>query len=205
MTAIAYEKERQSTPQARSDIEIPEALIYEIVKGQPIYYKGWQAVLRGEKTIEEVMASSILQAYLVYEIGLKISPLRKKYIIGSNEAGLKFDKGDHRAADIALWTKDALRGKPLDNHYATVMPDIVIEVDTKADLLHNPNYYFDKTKHLHSKGVRRVLWVFTSSEQIMIAENDGTGKWQVLNWDTPVEVVDGCMLNIQELIDAYEE
>ena len=205
MTAIAYEKERQSTPQARSDIKIPEALIYEIVKGQPIYYKGWQAVLRGEKTIEEVMASSILQAYLVYEIGLKISPLRKKYIIGSNKAGLKFDKGDHRAADIALWTKDSLRGKPLDNHYATVMPDIVIEVDTKADLLHNPNYYFDKTKDLHSRGVRRVLWVFTSSEQIMIAENDGSGKWQVLNWDTPVEVVDGCMLNIQELIDAYEE
>lgn len=55
----------------------------------------------------------------------------------------------------------------------------------------------------NTKGVRRVLWVFTSSEQIMIAENDG--KWQVLNWDTPVEVVDGCMLNIQELIDAYED
>lgn len=203
MAATAYAKDIQSIPQAVSDIEIPEALIYEIVNGNPIYYSGWQAVLKGDKTIEEVMASSILQAYLVYEIGLKISPLRKKYIIGSNEAGLKFSKGNHRAADIALWTKESMKGKPLDNRYADVMPDIVIEVDTKADLLNNPNYYFDKTKHLHSKGVRRVLWVFTSSEQIMIAEKGE--KWEVLNWDIPVKVVDDCYLNIQELIDEYDE
>ncbi len=203
MTAIAYAKNIQSTPQAVSDVEIPEALIYEIVNGKPIYYSGWQSVLTGEKTIEEIMASSILQAYLVYEIGLKISPLRKKYIIGSNEAGLKFGKGDHRAADIALWTKESMRGKALDNHYSDVAPDIVIEVDTKADLLNNPNYYFDKTKHLHSKGVRRVLWVFTSSEQIMIAEKGE--KWEVLNWNIPVEVIDNCFLNIQELVDEYDE
>jgi Uma2 family endonuclease len=203
MTAIAHAKEIQSIPQAASDVEIPEALIYEIVNGNPIYYSGWQAVLKGEKTIQEIRANSILQAYLVYEIGLKISPLRKKYIIGSNEAGIKFGKGDHRAADIALWTKESLQGKPLDNHYSDVAPEIIIEVDTKADLLNNPNYYFDKTKHLHSKGVRRVLWVFTSSQQIMIAEKGE--KWEVLNWDIPVEVVDNCVLNIQELIDDYDE
>jgi hypothetical protein len=202
MTATAYAKDIQVTPQAVSDVQIPEALIYEIVNGNPIYYSGWRAVLKGEKTIEEVMASSILQAYLVYEIGLKVSPLRKKYIIGSKEAGLKFSQGDHREADIALWTKESMKGKPLDRHYADVIPDIVIQVDTKADLLNNPNYYFDKTNHLHSKGVRRVLWVFTSSEQIMIAEKGE--KWEVLNWDIPVKVVDECFLNIQELIDDYE-
>ena len=79
----------------------------------------------------------------------------------------------------------------------------MIEVDTKADLLTNPNYYFDKTKELHSNGVRRVLWIFTSSEQVMIAEKGE--KWTVQDWSESFEVVDGFMLNIKELIDDYEE
>ncbi|NJN34243.1 MAG: hypothetical protein HC817_08325 [Saprospiraceae bacterium] len=76
-----------------TDIAIPDALIYEMVNGQPIYYRGWREVIKGEKTIEEVMASSLIQSYLVGEIFVAVhKSLRKKYILGTNEAGLKFDK-----------------------------------------------------------------------------------------------------------------
>jgi Uma2 family endonuclease len=190
------------TPQHISDVTIPEALIYEMVNGKPIYYKGWGEVLRGDKTIEQVMASSILQAYLVYEIGVAVRPMKKTHIIGTNEAGLKFKKGDWRAADIALWTKESLKGKPLDNHYTEVVPDIVIEVDTKADMTTEPNYILDKTKHLLSQGVRRVIWVFTSSEKIIEAE----GKtWTVKDWTETVEVTPTCHFNVVELLADYEE
>ena len=190
--------------EAVSDMRIPETLIYEMANGKPIYYRGWQDVLTGEKTIEQVMASSLMQSYLVGEVFAATHvALRKKYILGTNEAGLKFKKGEWRAADVCLWTKASLKGTPLHDHYSQIIPEIVIEVDTKADLLTNPNYYFDKTKELHRNGVRRVLWIFTSSEQVMIAEKGE--KWTVQDWSESFEVVDGFMLNIKELIDDYEE
>ena len=190
--------------EAVSDIRIPETLIYEMANRKPIYYRGWQDVLTGEKTIEQVMASSLMQSYLVGEVFAATHvALRKKYILGTNEAGLKFKKGEWRAADVCLWTKASLKGTPLHDHYSQIIPEIVIEVDTKADLLTNPNYYFDKTKELHRNGVRRVLWIFTSSEQVMIAEKGE--KWTVQDWSESFEVVDGFMLNIKELIDDYEE
>lgn len=53
---------------AEADLLVPEALIYEMVDGQPIYYRGWREVLNNEKTLEQIMPSSLLQAYLVGEI-----------------------------------------------------------------------------------------------------------------------------------------
>jgi Uma2 family endonuclease len=206
MTLIAETPILQETTHASpipNDVTIPEALIYEMVNGRPIYYKGWKAVLRGEKTIEQIMASSLLQSYLVYEIGVAIHPLRKKYIIGSNEAGLKFQKGDYRAADIALWTKESLKTVPLSAHYAEVIPDIVIEVDTKADISADPDYIFDKTSHLIQQGVRRVIWILTKTKKVMIAEKDK--NWSVVDWSETVLVTEGCQFNVVELLADYEE
>ena len=192
------------TAEAVSDVLIPESLIYEMVEGKPIYYRGWQDVLKGEKTIEQIMASSLMQSYLVGEVFAATHvALRKKYILGTNEAGIKFKKGDWRAADVCLWTKASLKGTPLHDHYSQIIPEIVIEVDTKADTLTIPTYYLDKTKHLHKNGVRRVIWIFTSPEQVMVAERGE--KWTIQDWSESFEVTDGFMLNIKELIDDYEE
>ena len=199
----AHQSQVHNSPEQISDIAIPESLIYEMVDGTPIYYRGWQEVLRGEKTIEQVMASSLIQSYLVHEIDYAVHVLRKKFIIGSNEAGLKFQKGDWRAADIALWTKESMKDKKLDDHYIEVVPDIVIEVDTKADTAELPTYYLDKTKQLHQKGVRRVLWIFTKTEQVMIAENGQ--KWEIQDWSESFEVSDGCILNVKQMIDDFQD
>jgi Uma2 family endonuclease len=191
-------------PQAVSDVTIPEALIYEMVNGKPIYYHGWREVVKNEKTLEEVMASSLIQSYLVSEIHAAAHVgLRKKYILGTNEAGLKFDKGDWRAADIALWTKESLKNTPLHNKYSDIIPEIVIEVDTKADSLDEPSYYFDKTKYLHQKGVRRIIWVLTNPEQVMVAERGE--KWLVQDWAESVEIADGLFINIKDMIAEYQE
>jgi Uma2 family endonuclease len=192
----------QFEPQQESDIVVPEALIYEMVKGQPIYYAGWREVLTGEKTLEQVMASSLIQSYLVYEIGVAVSPLRKKYIIGTNEAGLKFDKGDWRAADIALWTKESMKEETLNPRYTGIVPEIVIEVDTKADTTTIPDYYIDKTKHLHEKGVQRVIWFYSYNEKVMVAQKGQ--KWEIQDWSESVEIADGVFVNAKEIIDNFQ-
>lgn len=41
---------------------IPEVLVYEMVDGKPICYKGYKDYLSGDKQIDELMGSGYLQA-----------------------------------------------------------------------------------------------------------------------------------------------
>lgn len=187
---------------AASDVLVPEALIYEMVNGKPIYYRGWQYVLRGEKTIEQVMASSLLQSFLVNEVAFQLNlNLRKKYMIVTNEAGLTFNKGDWRAANIALLPLDVMKTVKLDNHYIKQKPDIVIEIDTKADASELPTYYLDKTKHLHKNGIPKVIWIYTETQQIMVAEIGK--KWEIFDWSETVDVTEGCSFCVKDLLEGF--
>lgn len=191
-----------TTPLTLPEVIVPKSLIYEMVEGQPIYYRGWQEVLKGEKTIEQVMASSAIQSYLSSEILVKIHPqLKKNYIFATNEAGLRFAKGDWRAADIGIWTRESIKNATLNDKYWDIMPTVVIEIDTKADTAELPLYYLDKTQDLLKKGIKRVLWIFTKTQQVMVAELNQ--KWEIQNWTESVEVIDGCMFNVQEMIDDF--
>ena len=156
--------------------KIPEVLIYEMVDGIPIYYKGYREYLEGSKQIEEVMGSSYLQALLGTELVILLSRLldMSKYRIMSNEIGLKFAKGSWRAADLVIYEKSKLKGIAIDNKYLEVAPEIVIEIDTKANLeeIENPlGYYQEKTAQLLEFGVQKVIWIFTETNKVMIAKD----------------------------------
>jgi hypothetical protein len=188
---------------ALSDVLIPEALIYEMVNGKPIYYRGWQSVLRGETTIEQIMASSLLQSFLVNEVAFQLNlSLRKKYMIVTNEAGLTFNKGDWRAADIALLPLDVMKTVKLDNHCIKQKPEIVIEIDTKADASALPTYYLDKTKHLLKNGIPKVIWIYTETQQIMVAEIGK--KWEIFDWSEKVEVTKDCVFCVKDLLEGFD-
>ena len=171
-----------------------------MVNGKPIYYRGWQAFLRGEKTKEQIRTSSLLQGVLVGELFVTLhNQLRKKYILSTNETWLKFAKGDWRAADIALFSKESIHS--LYNKYANEIPEIVVEVDTKADASDLPTYYLDKTKHLHARGVRKVIWIYTDMEQVMVAE---IGKrWEIFDWSETVQVTDDCTFNVKDILADF--
>ena len=51
-------------PVKRERKKIPEALVYEIMNGKPIYYNDYQLVINKEKTIDEVMGSSSLLTHI---------------------------------------------------------------------------------------------------------------------------------------------
>lgn len=42
---------------------IPDYLVYEVLDGQPLYYKGYQEVLAGRQKLEDIMGSSVLQFF----------------------------------------------------------------------------------------------------------------------------------------------
>lgn len=74
--------------------KIPASLIYEIIDGKPIYYKGYEEVVNGTKTIEEVMGSSNLQSTIIEYLLMVLfkSIDLTKYRVLTNETGLHLSK-----------------------------------------------------------------------------------------------------------------
>lgn len=71
-------------------ITIPEYLVCEILDGQVIPYLGFQEVLKQEKTLEDIMGSSGLQAFIVSDILRFLFEhfAQDKYEIATSETGL---------------------------------------------------------------------------------------------------------------------
>ncbi len=194
--------EDPSTKKEWGNRHIPNALIYELVGGAPIFYHGYKAYLNGDKTMEELMGSGYLQVFLIMAI-IKhlLSEMPDAYQVFTNEIGIILKKGDWRALDIAIYRKDALKDVPLENKYLQIPPEVAIEIDTKADLENFTtamDYVHKKTDDLLSFGIRKVIWIFTNSRKVMAA---GVGeKWVTMGWDEPVQVINDIELNLADMV-----
>ncbi len=199
MSTVVKNKKKAEKKTKRK--KIPKHLIYEMRKGSPIYYRDYDKVISGEKTLEEVMGSSELQAiFISILVGWLYSKInRKKYLIAANELGFKFAPRSWYNLDIAIIEKEKLK-KPTDK-YLTTAPRIVIEIDTKADLrkFENPQDYFHrKTQDLLDSGVEKVIWIFTKDKKVWLAEKNK--RWIITDWNDTIDVIDGLTLNIEDLL-----
>ncbi len=185
---------------------VPKELIYEMRYGRSIYYRDYDQVLKGEKTCEEVMGSSFLQGVLVGLIYVWLfSKLDKtKFVISTNETGFKFAPRSWRNLDIAIFAREKVKDYKGYNQYIPVAPEVVIEIDTKADLrkYEEPIHYFiEKVQDLLDAGVKRVIWIFTSSRKMWVCEK-GKG-WILLDWNVEIEVMEGIKLNLEKMAKEY--
>ena len=192
---------------AKKENAIPASLIYEMDEGTPIYYRGYKEVLNKKKTLEQIMGNSALQSLLVMLI---LDAL--KYKLGDNylrlpaELGLKFAHKSWRNLDIAIYDKRNVPDKSvfLVNKYIEIIPEIVIEIDTKAELTESldfDSYFQKKTDQLLEAGVQRVIWVFTATKKHLVAVKDQ--KWEIDNWTTDVAVTEDISLNIPQLLESF--
>ena len=194
MDSITLEKKSRKSP-----TKVPNYLIYEVVKGEPIYYKGYKDVLNKTKTFEEIIMDSTLQAWLKSRLTIFMGNylLEKGYDITTGEQGLFMPNGDKRGADIAIFKADEL---VLDAHYSRISPVIIVEIDVK---IHTENttefdYVVEKVRDYHAFGVKNVIWIFTKNRKIMVAKNNQ--PWLTLDWTADVDVIEGLTLNIAEMV-----
>ena len=182
---------------------IPEQLIYEMVDGKPVYYRGYREYMQGEKNVDELLGITYLQSLIITKlVFLLMSNLGNDYVVLTNEIGLQFKDKGWRAADIAIVEKQKLKGIKKKNKYLSVAPKIVIEIDTKAELEEvkdSLGYFHKKTDELLEFGVEKVIWIFTDSEKIMVSEKNK--DWQILNWSKKITILNDLEINLQELID----
>lgn len=181
---------------------IPTYLVYEIYKGKPIHYKGYKDVLKGTKHFEEIMGSSYIQSLIITRLiillGSKISP---DFEILTSELGIKLGKNSRRAADIAILEKSKAKAIKDVNKYLEISPKYVTEVDIKAskdDIEDSTSYYYNKTDQLLDFGVECVIWIFTQSKKIMIAQK-GKKNWEITDWSETFHAIENLDINLEQL------
>jgi hypothetical protein len=104
---------------------VPSYLIYEVLNGQPVYYRGYRDVLAGRTKAEDIIGSSSFQSVLVSLIQGFICNNRdkKQYIPFTNEVGLQIELTDNLVADIAIFEKGTFE---ITTKYFNTAPKIVI-------------------------------------------------------------------------------
>jgi len=196
--------ERELSPSGTDRKRLLKVLTYEKRHGSPIYYRDYKKVLSGELPPEAVMGSSILQAWIIDVIVRFLHKVldSNKYQLLYSEVGFKFAPRSWYNLDIAIWNKEKLLKEGLKDTYSQVPPEVVIEVDTKADLekFSTPAEYFHtKTQDLLNSGVKRVVWIFTKSKKVWIAEKNK--PWIITDWNYEIPVIENISFNLEKLTE----
>lgn len=181
---------------------IPAFLVKEELDGVLLYYKGYREVLKGNKKLEDIMPSSGIHAlivtYLTLLLGARLDHSLYRVLTGEvgNMAGPKKRSG----LDVAIFEKKILTPDKINRHFTSVPPKIVLEVDVdvESENLTQEEIVHLRTRKLLESGVEKVIWIFTLSQMIMVAEK---GKdWLTFGWDREVEILDGVTFNIAEYL-----
>lgn len=183
---------------------IPKILVYEEFEGHPIYRKGYKDFMLGLRKIEEInMGASKLQ-YFILGCMLKYlnRNLPENYFAGASELGLHLSNKTNFAADIAIYREGQLKVGFHSVKYEQVPPNVIIEVDIRIDesdyFKNEEEYFHKKTEKLLKWGVEKVIWIFSSSQRVLIADN--LQKWEINSWDIPFNVMDNIEMNVWELM-----
>jgi hypothetical protein len=181
---------------------IPPHLIYEILDGQPIYYKGYREVIQNKKTMEEIMGASGIQSVIVFYLVSFIAKFINEeiYSVLTNEAGLHLDQRSNLSNDIAIYETSVLTPDKINRKYVDVPPKIAIEIDIDGDVEHltESGYIYKKTHKMLAFGTQKVVWVLTAAQVVIVATNE---KIETISWHKDIELMEGHCFNIGQYLD----
>ncbi len=179
--------ERKKSPRRR---KIPDSFIYEIMDGKPLYYKGYKQAIRNNLNAESIVGASSLQVLIIeYLLSILFSVInRNAYRIFTGEPGLHISHKNNLGGDILVYDKKIFPSSKISKHYADAPAELQIEVDITAELedMTETGYIKRKTDILLEFGTKKVIWIFTLTQQVMVAEKDKDWLW--INWNKPIEL-----------------
>lgn len=199
---LTKEPKKRSQTSVRNYQEIPESLIYEVMDGEPLYYRGYKDVLNSKKSLDDIMGSSGLQSFIIQYILeiLYVKVGRKMYHFLTNEVGTHLGKKDNLSGDIYVYEKSKLTPAEINEKYINVPAKIAVEIDSKIDISKEKDldYVNIKTQKLLNFGVEKVIWIFTGSQKVMVSEQNK--DWLTKDWNQEIELLDGYFFNIGQYL-----
>ena len=201
MVALKAPKEfiKKRTPK-----NVPDYLIYEIINGKPIYYKGYKEVLKKNKQAAAILGSSSLQwkiiEYLLHLVFTKLGI--QKYHVASGEAGLHLDHRNNLAGDILIFKKEQIPATAIGVKYAAVPALVHIEVDVMADTEDSSDFEYLQTKidKLLDFGTDKIIWIFSASKKVLVVTQEKTWHWYGLS--ETVNLHEAVDFNIGQFLQA---
>jgi Uma2 family endonuclease len=182
--------------------KVPSHLVKEILDGMPVFYKGYKAVLRKEKTIEDIMGASGLQIFIVrYLFRLLDRNLDDNlFYVFTGEGGLHLSKGTNLSGDVLVFDKQTLTPDLIDTHYLNIPPLIDIEIDVEIDnaTFSDFDYIQRKTDNLLKFGTQKVIWILTKTQKVIVAEPNK--DWLLIDWQKDVEITNGITFNVPQYL-----
>jgi Uma2 family endonuclease len=182
--------------------KVPTYLVKEILDNMPVFYKGYKAVLRKEKTVEDIMGASGLQIFIVrYLFRLLDRNLDENlFYVFTGEVGLHINKGNNLSGDVLVFERQTLTPDLIDTHYLNIPPLIDIEVDIEIDnsTFSDFDYIQRKTDNLLKFGTEKVIWILTKSQKIIVAEPNK--DWLMIDWQKDVEITNGITFNVPQYL-----
>jgi Uma2 family endonuclease len=158
--------------------------------------------MNGTKQAEEVMGSGYIQSLIITRLIVLLSrQIGSDLELLTSELGLQSSKNSRRAVDIVIIEKAKLEQIKDVNKYLDVPPKYVIEVDIKASkerIEDSTSYYHSNTDQLLEFGVECVVWIFTPSKKIMIAQR-GKKNWETSSWDVPFDVIEEITIDLNAI------
>jgi hypothetical protein len=189
-------KVRPATTRAKAK-KIPEALIYEMLDGKPLYRKGYKEVIAGKKTLEEIIGASTLQSVIVYYLTVFIGRFidENQFFVLVSKPGVYIDHRSNLANDISIYSQDVLPPSSISKKYADVPPRIAIEVDISIDAADTSetSYIYRKTRKLLDFGVETVFWVLTDANVVIVATAE---RMETIDWMRDITLMDGQQFNV---------
>lgn len=182
--------------------KVPTYLVKEVLDDMPVFYKGYKAVLRKEKTIEDIMGASGLQIFIVrYLFRLLDRNLNDDlFYVFTGEGGLHLSKGTNLSGDVLVFDKQTLTPDLIDTHYLNIPPLIDIEIDVEIDntTFSDFDYIQRKTDNLLKFGTQKVIWILTKTQKIIVAEPNK--DWLMIDWQKDVEIMNGITFNVPQYL-----
>lgn len=180
--------------------KVPERLIKEVLDGQPIYYKDYRSVINGRKNLEDIMGASSLQGLIILYIHRLLNKNLDEniYFPITGEIGLHISHRNNLAGDIMLYHIDQI--KKFTKHYFDVPPLLQVEIDVEIDTenITQNQYVTRKTKQLLEFGVRKVVWVFTATQTVWVAEP--CQDWLIIDWNKNIVLFEQIAMNLGEYL-----
>ena len=185
--------------------KIPDYLVKDEIDGIRFYYRNYKEILNNQENTVETMGCSSIQ-WVIIEYLLEViyaSDLRKKFRVATNEGGNNLALRNNLSFDIALYDREKLKPEDITKKYVQgIAPHTVIEVDTDISLddtgfNNSEDYTFLKTKKLMQYGTQKVIWIFTASQKIVVAEDK---VWQVYDFTQTIQIFENVEFNLDNYL-----
>ena len=123
---------------------------------------------------------------MTYLVKLLYKANDENYLIFTGEPDLHISYKNNLGGDILVYDKKDFPASKISKHYADVPAELQIEVDITAELedTTETGYIKKKTDILLEVGTKKVMWIFTLTQQVLVAEKDKDWLW--INWDKPI-------------------